>query len=78
MSLGVTEKCKDLLASHNYKLCYIDTWLAGRFIMCSTHSRTLLPAYLLFPIHDVQEPERLHYQKGGEAASSISSYPENF
>ena len=45
--------------------------------MCLNTSRqTLLPAYLLFLIHDVQEPERLDYQSGDQAASSISGYPE--
>lgn len=47
--------------------------------MCSTYTQALLPAYLLFLIHDVQEPERLDYQKGDQAASSISGLPlKNF
>lgn len=46
--------------------------------MCSTYSQALLPAYLLFPIHDVQEPGRTDYQREDQSASSFFEFPQNF
>lgn len=46
--------------------------------MCSTHSQALLPAYLLFLIHDVQEPERLSSKEAFQPQELFLGFPSFF
>lgn len=64
------------LASHNYVNRYVA--LQGLLNMLSTYPQTLLPAYLLFLIYDVQEPSGLTTKMAASPQAVFRVTPKEF